>query len=68
MTDGITTDDSVQWGRSCIAGTGIPAECVADRFRAGESIAALMSDYGLRQEQVEAALRHEMRRRRGGRS
>jgi len=42
-----------------IAHTGIPTEEVAERFRAGEKIAALAADYGLEVDQIETALRWE---------
>lgn len=64
MTDGVTIDDRIAFRRPCIAGTGIPTEALAERNRAGESISSLMADYGLTEEQVEAALRYERNRRR----
>lgn len=38
----------------------IPTEILASRFLAGDSIAALMADYDITNEQVETALRYEL--------
>jgi len=48
------------FGRVVVAGTGIPAETLAARFRANESIAAIARDYRLKPGQVEAAIRWEL--------
>jgi len=64
MTDGVTVDNRIAFGRPCIAGTGIATEIIAERFRAGDSIASLVWDYRVRQVQIEAALRYELLRRR----
>lgn len=47
------------FGRLVVAGTGIPTEAVAERFRAGESIESLANDYRLKRDQVEMVLRWE---------
>ncbi len=46
-------------GRLVVAKTGIPADIVASRFRAGESVEGLAGDYNLEKAQIEAALRWE---------
>ena len=55
----VEIDPNRSFGRLVIARTGIPTEAVAERFRAGESIADLAADYGLGNEQIETALRWE---------
>ena len=42
-----------------IAGTGIQARIVTERYRAGESVAELAHDYRLDAEQIEDAIRCE---------
>jgi uncharacterized protein (DUF433 family) len=49
------------FGRLTLIGTGIPTLSLAERFRAGESVDALVEDYRLTRSQVEAALRWEER-------
>jgi uncharacterized protein (DUF433 family) len=52
----------VNFGSPTITGTGIRSDVVASRFLAGDSIADLVDDYGITQEQIEVALRYELRR------
>jgi uncharacterized protein (DUF433 family) len=54
----IVLDPRVRFGRPCLAGTNTPAEDVAERFQAGESLAALCSDMGITQEAAEEAVRY----------
>jgi uncharacterized protein (DUF433 family) len=54
---GIVVDPNVCWGQPRINGHRIPAEVIADRYVAGETIDDIANDYGLWTEQVEAALR-----------
>lgn len=67
LAPGITSDPQVSFGRACVAGTGIPAAIIAERFRAGDIRDALAAAYGLTGEQVQAALEYvkEMSRRGG---
>jgi len=58
MKTGITISTRVQFGRPCIAGTGVPAESVFERFIAGESVRELSNDYQLKVKQVECAIRY----------
>jgi len=55
----VLIDPLVSFGRPVIAGTGVPTAILAERFYAGESSTTLAEDYGITQEQVEAALRYE---------
>ncbi|MBK8233507.1 MAG: DUF433 domain-containing protein [Candidatus Eisenbacteria bacterium] len=47
----------VAFGRPIIAGTGIRADAINDRFVSGESVEELADDYGLTHEQIEEAVR-----------
>lgn len=53
----IVIDPCLGFGRPVIAGTGIRAADVADRFRAGDSAAKLAKDYEVAVELIEDALR-----------
>ena len=41
----VAIDPMVQYGRPCIAGTGIPTAIIGERWKAGESISELAADY-----------------------
>lgn len=56
----IAIDPRIQFGRPCLAGTGIPTAEIADRCKAGESIASLAEDYGRPAHQIEEAIRYEL--------
>jgi uncharacterized protein (DUF433 family) len=49
------------FGKLLLAGTGVPTAAVAERFRGGDTIAHLASEYGLTTAQIETALRWEHR-------
>ncbi|EYF08040.1 DUF433 domain-containing protein [Chondromyces apiculatus] len=57
----IVVDPRRGFGHPVITGTGVEARIVAERYRAGESITALATDYALGIEQIEDAIRCEMR-------
>ena len=57
----VEIDPARAFGRLVVAGTGIPTESIAERFRAGDSIGDLAADFRLTQEQIESALRWEQR-------
>lgn len=57
----IVVDPRRGFGQPIIAGTGIEARIVAQRHRAGESIAELARDYRVDLEQIEDAIRCETR-------
>lgn len=60
VAPGVTVDPLVQFGRECVAGTGIPTAVIAERFRGGESVRMIAVDYWrFRIAQVEDALRWE---------
>lgn len=56
---GVVIDPRRAFGAPVLAGTGIRVEDVFGRFSAGESMAELASDFGLRLDQVESAIRLE---------
>ena len=56
----ILIDPRIAFGRPVLAGTGIATSTVAERYKAGESIAALADDYGRRAEEIEEAVRCEL--------
>ena len=49
-------DPESQFARPVLAGTGIPTLVIADRYKAGESIADLARDYDRPPEQIEEAI------------
>jgi uncharacterized protein (DUF433 family) len=55
----IVLDPRIQFGRPCIAGTGIPTSIIAERYKAGESIEALVDDYGQTSAHIQKAIRFE---------
>jgi uncharacterized protein (DUF433 family) len=55
----VAMNPRVQFGRPCIAGTGIPTSIIAERYRAGDSIRELSRDYGQETIAIEEALRYE---------
>lgn len=57
----VTIDPRLQFGRPCITGTRVPTEEVVERYKAGESIGELAEDFGCSGEQIEAAIRYELR-------
>ena len=62
-TDGprsIVIDPAICYGRPCIAGRGIATAMVANRYKAGDSIADLAQDYECGQELIEEAIRAEL--------
>lgn len=57
----IVIDPRLGFGQPVIAGTGIEARIVAERYRAGEPARLLAKDYRVDVEQIEDAIRCEMR-------
>lgn len=69
IAPGITADPRVAFGKPVIAGTRLPVTLVLGQLAAGVSERDLRVEYGLRPEQLRAALRYsggsaEERRRR----
>jgi len=59
----VVFDARIAFGRLVVAGTGVPTAAVADRFVAGDTLDDLATDYGIRRELVEEAIRCENLRR-----
>lgn len=62
---GLAQDPGIAFGEPRLAGTGMRAAAVAERFFAGESVAALAADYGVSADAVEGAVRWAARREEG---
>jgi uncharacterized protein (DUF433 family) len=57
----VVIQPGLAFGRPVIAGTGIPTEIIAERYKAGDSVKELSEDYGRRPEEIEEAIRCELR-------
>jgi uncharacterized protein (DUF433 family) len=57
----IMIDPSVSGGRAVIRGSRIAVEVIAERYKAGESICELAQDYGREQNEIEEAIRCELK-------
>jgi uncharacterized protein (DUF433 family) len=58
----IVMDPRISFGRPVIANTGVRTSMLAERYRAGDSMQALVEDYGLDRSVIEEAIRCEMRK------
>jgi uncharacterized protein (DUF433 family) len=56
----VVIDPSVSYGRPVLIGTGIPTSVLAERYKAGDSINELSSDYALPTNEIEEAIRCEL--------
>ena len=56
----ISIDPRVRFGRPVIAGTSIPTEEIAERFRAGDTFALLAEEYGRPTQEIEESIRCEL--------
>ena len=59
----VVMDPRIQFGRPCIAGTGIPTSIIAERYMMGDSVAELAEDYAQKTLDIEEALRYELEAR-----
>jgi uncharacterized protein (DUF433 family) len=57
----VVIDPALSAGRPVIAGTGLATEVIAERYKAGESIEELARDYERQEEEIEEAVRCELR-------
>jgi uncharacterized protein (DUF433 family) len=55
----VVMNPAVSFGRPVIAGTGIPVSSIYERYKAGDSVAALAGDFGLEISDIEEAIRCE---------
>ncbi|OFW39422.1 MAG: hypothetical protein A3J29_20655 [Acidobacteria bacterium RIFCSPLOWO2_12_FULL_67_14b] len=58
----IAIDPRVAFGRPVIAGSRVPTAEIAERFTAGDSHETLVRDYGLRPQDIDEAIRCELRK------
>ena len=56
----VAMDPAVAFGRAVIAGSRVSTAEVADRYKAGDSIADLVQDYGRTSAEIEEAIRCEL--------
>lgn len=56
----VVIDPTRAGGRPSLADSGVAIQVVAERYKAGDSIAALARDYGRSQEEIEEAIRAEL--------
>ncbi len=57
----VVIDPEISFGRPVLVGTGVPTSTVADRYKAGESVEELAADYDLKRDEIEEAIRCELR-------
>jgi uncharacterized protein (DUF433 family) len=55
----VVMNPSISFGRPVIAGTGIPVSSIYERYKAGDSVAALAQDFRLDTSAIEEAIRCE---------
>lgn len=55
----IVVDPLISFGRPTLAGTGVPTNVIAGRFRAGENVNTLAKDYDIEETQIKEALSYE---------
>lgn len=56
----VTMDPRIGFGRPVLKSSGVPTAVIADRYKAGESIADLADDYGEAPANIEEAVRCEL--------
>jgi uncharacterized protein (DUF433 family) len=56
----ITMDPRIEFGRPVLKSSAVPTAVIADRYKAGESIADLAEDYGEDPLNIEEAVRCEL--------
>jgi uncharacterized protein (DUF433 family) len=57
----VVIDPRIQFGRPCLAGTGIPTAIIVERYLAGDSMELLANDYRRQIHEIEEAIRYESR-------
>lgn len=61
IAPGITVDENVRFGKPVIRGTRVPVDLVVGKLGGGMSIDQVMDEYGLKREDVLAALAYAAR-------
>jgi uncharacterized protein (DUF433 family) len=56
----VMMDPRIAFGRPVLAGTGIPTAVIAERYKAGDSVEVLATDYGRDRLEIEEAIRCEL--------
>lgn len=56
----VEIDPAISFGRPVLTGTGIPTAVIAERCKAGESLAEIAEDYNRPQSDIEEAIRCEL--------
>jgi uncharacterized protein (DUF433 family) len=59
----VEIDPRIAFGRPVLAGRAVPTAVLADRFKAGDSLADLAEDYDTSTQTIEEAIRCELNRR-----
>jgi uncharacterized protein (DUF433 family) len=59
----VEIDPRIAFGRPVLAGRGVPTAVLADRFKAGDSLADMAQDYDTSTQVIEEAIRCELSRR-----
>lgn len=59
----VEIDPRISFGRPVLVGHGVPTAVLADRFKAGDSLANLGEDYEVSANDIEEAIRCELSRR-----
>ena len=57
----VVIQPGLAFGRPVIAGSGIPTEIIAERYKAGDSVQDLVLDYERKTEEIEEAIRCELK-------
>ncbi len=57
----IVVDPRISFGRPVLARKGVPTSVIAERYKAGDSIASLSEEYDGSREEIEEAIRCELR-------
>lgn len=57
----VVVDPSISFGRPVLDGTGIPTTILAERYKAGDSLDELAEDYGRPKQEIEEAIRYELK-------
>jgi len=59
----VVVDPRIAFGRPVLTGRGVPTAVLADRFKAGDTLAQLAEDYDASPQAIEEALRCELERK-----
>lgn len=62
----VAIDPAIRFGRPMLLGAGVTTEVIADRFRAGDTIDELATDFGVGSAAIEEAIRFQQRVESGG--